>query len=410
MSIGRTWSVILLVTLLLPSMFACTDKAQERVTAGDTFYDQGQWDSAISSYNDAIKINPSISINDKLSSAYMKRAGKYLQDGNLTAVTEDFEKLLKLDNSLDTKLKVADGYYQIGEGYYKENAYEKAVTAYSQAITLGLSGAQVWCSRGEAKVKCGQHHAAISDYNTALTMDPRLIDAINGLAYAYYKDGEYQKAFWTITPAIENRIANRDSYINRGLVSTAIGNFDQAVNDFTKAIQLDPQYPTAYHQRARVYCDKIDYQSAYADLNRVLQLKSANAHVALNDRAVINGKLGDLNSSLDDLDAAIKINPKYLICYFNRGMVYTKMNKPDEALRDFNIYLLSDIANEFGAVSMAQQWQGYNRTTILQSELASQYSSQNNSPIDDMPITRYQFADDIEATPLCFKETPGYSR
>src|SRR5689334_4869814 len=80
--------------------------------------------------------------------------------------------------------------------------------------------------------------------------------------------------------------------------------YDGAIADFTKAIQLGEQLPDML--RAGPY---INRGLAYADK-------------------------GDLNAGLSDLNKAIKLWPSNVYAYQDRGEIYRKRNEPEKALAD----------------------------------------------------------------------------
>jgi tetratricopeptide (TPR) repeat protein len=54
------------------------------------------------------------------------------------------------------------------------------------------------------------------------------------------------------------------AYINRGLVYYEKGDYDQAVADYNQAIRLAPNDAYAYYRRGFAYYDKKDYDKALA--------------------------------------------------------------------------------------------------------------------------------------------------
>lgn len=69
-----------------------------------------------------------------------------------------------------------------------------------------------------------------------------------------FKRGSYQEAYDLYTEGLEidpyNRITNAKLYCNRGLMAQKLGNISQAIDDCTKAIELDETYVRAYQRRA----------------------------------------------------------------------------------------------------------------------------------------------------------------
>ena len=64
-----------------------------------------------------------------------------------------------------------------------------------------------------------------------------------------------------------------DAYYNRGNIYGEQGDFDSAIADYTKAIHLDPDYADAYKNRGLAYSGKSDYNRAIEDYTRAIELK-----------------------------------------------------------------------------------------------------------------------------------------
>ena len=68
-----------------------------------------------------------------------------------------------------------------------------------------------------------------------------------------------------------------ETYYNRGLTHSKKGELKLAIADYTKAIELKPNYADAYYNRGIAYRIKGDYEFAIADYTRVIELEPDNA-------------------------------------------------------------------------------------------------------------------------------------
>ena len=66
------------------------------------------------------------------------------------------------------------------------------------------------------------------------------------------------------------------AYFNRGLVYANREDFDRAISDWDKAIQLDPNFSAVYYNRGIAYANKGETQNAIADFKKVLELCSVD--------------------------------------------------------------------------------------------------------------------------------------
>ena len=132
-----------------------SDQKIERQTAvyyfrGISYAIKGQYDQAISHYNQAIATNP------RFASAYNSRGVAYVRSGG---------------------------------------QYDQAISDFSKAIEVNPQFAKAYKDRGLAYYKKGQYDKAIADYGKALEINPRYADAYFNRAIAYYSKGEYEKAW-----------------------------------------------------------------------------------------------------------------------------------------------------------------------------------------------------------------------
>jgi len=64
---------------------------------------------------------------------------------------------------------------------------------------------------------------------------------------------EYQKAIDDCSKAIELDPKNADAYNNRGNAYASLGEYQKAIDDCSKAIELDPKNADAYNNRGNAY-------------------------------------------------------------------------------------------------------------------------------------------------------------
>ena len=93
----------------------------------------------------------------------------------------------------------------------------------------------------------------------------------NNHGLAYQDEGDYDHAIEAFTKAIELNPNYAVAYNNRGLVYNNIGEFDRAIADYTKAIELKPDFVEAYDHRDDAYYAKGDYDSVIVEYRDITQ-------------------------------------------------------------------------------------------------------------------------------------------
>ena len=118
-------------------------------------------------------------------------------------------------------------------------------------------------------------------------------------------------------------------FFDRGLARLRKGdNYQGAYEDFTSAINLDPNFADAYVNRAITYQCLNKRQEAYDDVAKALELEPLNT-AALFNRGYMYGQQEMFQESLTQMDAVLKLDPTHEKAMFYRGIA--KVNLDDEA-------------------------------------------------------------------------------
>jgi regulator of sirC expression with transglutaminase-like and TPR domain len=107
---------------------------------------------------------------------------------------------------------------------------------------------------------------------------------------------------------------------------------DRLIQFYSNVITQKPQNAVAYYNRGLAYINVENYQQAVLDLNKSIEINpQANAYVA---RGFAYDRLGNYPQALLDYDKAIEINPSYGLAYTNRGNTYYMLGERKKAVSD----------------------------------------------------------------------------
>ena len=161
-----------------------------------------------------------------------------------------------------------------GDESYRQGEYLKAVGAYSKFIERNPDVFDAYLLRGNANAAVGKHSSAIEDYNVAIVRSSRL-----------FQHSEYVARF------------------NRANSKAELNDLQGAIEDYTKAIQLEDGHAPSYLNRGNAYSDLLVFDEAIADYNKVTG--SGSAHAAFNkaNALVLLGRFEEALQSYREAEA-----------------------------------------------------------------------------------------------------------
>jgi len=133
----------------------------------------------------------------------------------------------------------------------------------------------------------------------------------------------------------KNHIALSDTHNSRGIELADRGWLDEAVKEFRKAIELDPESAHAHDNLATVFAEKKLYLEAVAEYLLALKLEpdSATAHYNIACFFATHG----LEMAVSEYKQAIEEDPEYPDAHLNLGLTLADQGRDDEARKEFQI-------------------------------------------------------------------------
>jgi tetratricopeptide (TPR) repeat protein len=252
--------------------------------------------------------------------------------GRQQAQAERKEDVLNALHGAATKLRS-----QLGESLSMVQKYDMSL---SQATTSSLEALKA-LSLGDAKHNMGDELAAIPNYQRAIEIDPnfamayaRLGSAYSNLEQTQLSEQNRQKAFELRDRASEReklyimshyyadsgqldkgitayelyrQTYPRDSipFNNLAAIYNQLGQFDNALENAKRAVELDPDMVSGYENAALAYGGLDRIEEARATLNTALQHKASHAgfHLGLAVLDWCEGKDADMEKELQSASA-----------------------------------------------------------------------------------------------------------
>ena len=365
---------------------------------GYAYVEQGHSDQAIPHLERAIAIAPN------LKRAHYNLARAYRESGNLEAATHAITETLRLDSNYQRAHELANlikqAHYNRGITYLNDERYSEAITVFQNAITLDPDFTTAHYNLGLTYLKMETYSRAVDALQKTITLDRSYKAAHHALALAYLGqqdlgkardaardalklDVNYQPARALLeaidpsftpsetqpaTPPEPEQPAKQqpatkprqETHYELGTAYRDSKMSTEAIAEFRKAIDMDPDFAAAYISLGEVYLEtgrlddaetaanaalRIDANSEPArqlldDIKQVRSTQSlqptgisANASDVKKhyDRGEAFLNNGQYNEAAAAFKRAIKADPNFADAHYSLGVAYLEMGALDDA-------------------------------------------------------------------------------
>jgi tetratricopeptide (TPR) repeat protein len=188
--------------------------------------------------------------------------------------------------------------------------------------------------------KLNQYDSAIRTFSEALQMKPDTTTASaihDWRAHAYFDKGDWDNAINDATESIRLNPRYFGGYLARGIIYRRSGNLDQAVSYYNAAIRLNPNFARTYYDRAIAYGLKGDYNAAIRDNTEAIRRRDPIMQADFYyNRAVSYHAIGRTDKAIADYNEAIRLAPNDLRIYCGRASIFEDMGELYKASADYD--------------------------------------------------------------------------
>ena len=374
------------------------DLVDAHYNLGYAYVELGRYDQAIPPLERAIAIAPN------LKRAHYNLARVHRELGNLEAATHAVTETLRLDPNYQRAYELANSikqaHYNRGITYLNDERHSEAVTAFQNAITLDSDFTTAHYNLGLTYLKMETYSRAVDALQKTITLDHNYKAAHHSLALAYLGQQELGKARdvardalkldpnyqparslleaidptftppepQTLTPSEPEQPAHQqidvkpkqETHYELGIAYKDSKMYTEALAEFQKAIDLDPNFIAAHTGLGEVYLEMGQLDDAEnaantalridANFQPVRQLLDAIRQVQLpqstqpintpsnatdvkkhyeRGEAFLNN--GQYNEAAAAFKRTIKVDPSFAEAHYSLGVAYLEMGALDDA-------------------------------------------------------------------------------
>lgn len=129
--------------------------------------------------------------------------------------------------------------------------------------------------------------------------------------------------------------------LRRGNAFMELKQFEEATNDFSAVIKLNPKIAGYYDNRLTALRELGRYREALADANQSIRLAS-NSSFAFRSRGLVYDAMGKPREAIDDFSKALSLSPNDTGLLIDRGKLLAKAGRERQAIDDFSSALAID--------------------------------------------------------------------
>lgn len=264
-------------------------------------------------------LTKAIAKDSRLVNAYHYRADAYAQLGKYEQALQDYNRVIVL------RPKDPFRYYARGLAYMQLKKYTLAHSDFSKAISLKKNYPDFYLARARSSAASGRYESALSDYAFYLDKSADPVPLARELIPVYLGAYRYDEA----EKQIENlRVQGDDSapiYAWYGQILAGKNKVDEAISQYSRAINRAPSYAEAYQLRGNLFKEMGDYEAALEDFNTLISLQPDA--LFYNRRGLIYEEMKAFEHARDDFARAIELSPKWAVPYNNRAYAYMNLKE-----------------------------------------------------------------------------------
>lgn len=294
-----------------------TPAVQRLYSEATSAQSQGDTSTAITKYRTILRLAP------RVAPAYNNLGMLYFNQRDYAKAAQVLEEGLRINADMPTAVAMLGlSYFELGENQKAEPLLERALRANPSDDNVELSLAHVLIALGKSP-------EAVQHLNSYLTRNPKDQEAwyLLGKTYLQMSEDALAKV---------NQI-DPNSYVAHevaGEIDESMKNYDGALLEFKKAVDLAPQQPGTHLRLGNVLWVMGKWQSAQdafkaeltiAPTDCIARWKLANSILQAN---------GPSSDALDNLNQSIERCPRLMQARVDRARALIKLNRQREALPD----------------------------------------------------------------------------
>ena len=259
--------------------------------------------------------------------------------GNLTAAIQYYEETFALIDADDPHLAVEftsenllDAYRFLGDAYYQQGDSEKARASYKRTIELDPGLERYFFNQGKSAFDVDQYDLATEPFSKFLLIYPSDIEATYLLGRSHEGSGNIKDALQFYTRVLDLDANHTDALIRSAQIYQRQNDPQNALTMLMKLVAIEPTNVEAYYLSGILY---VELERAEAALNAFLEATRLNPeHLdARHQIARLYEQQGDTDNAIEQYETIIKLDPSKADPFLRLGALYLERGDTDNVIR-----------------------------------------------------------------------------
>ncbi len=160
--------------------------------------------------------------------------------------------------------------------------------------------------------------------------------ALGILTFHRNKDYRSELSIWEDTAA--KMPGNDRPYFNLGAAMGSRGQFDEAITQYRKALEINPNFAEAYNNLGAALASRGQFDEAIASCRKALAIEPNNADFYSNLGMALAGA-GRMDDAVAEYRMAVELNPGEAKSHYNLGNALVNCQRIDEAIAQYEMAL-----------------------------------------------------------------------
>jgi len=304
------------------------EKIKELIQNGVEFANKNENEKAVKEFQKALKIDPE---NEE---AMYNLACTYSDMGEYLKSYELFKTIINKNP------KNINAFNNLALMYARQGKYNDALYIYEKGIEHNPDAALLYNNRGNIYFEIGNYVEALKNFKKASDLDPIYSERLYHLGISNYLKEEA-----VIDDAIKNleQLAKKNMHKAKDIHDLGVAYmerrmYDKAIESFNKAINIDPNYLSAFINLGFAYQYKEDYVKAIQAFEKAIILNPRSAKL-YNTIGLLYDKMGKPDTAVIAYKKAVNLDPTYKNSHYMLGQLYQNRGNFDKAIAEFTKHI-----------------------------------------------------------------------